>query len=86
MNTSYKFHFFFRNLVYTEKPGVCRNKDGRFKDIGTANVDSLWECQRKCDATQGCGAVSWDKSETCFMTSNAVSSTNEDHWICYTKG
>jgi len=65
--------------------------DGNYKDIGTTTADTALACKQKCDATPGCGAVSWytkkgQYQNNCYLTSDMASSTFEANWMCYSKG
>ena len=76
---------FFRFQAYIVISGACRNENGEYKDKGAVNVGSLLSCLQKCDATQGCRAVSWNGTR-CFMTSYMARTTTESKWKCYWKG
>ena len=60
--------------------------DGNYRDIGTFTADTALACQQKCDATQGCGAVSWAFND-CHMTSDMANTIGDgSYWTCFKKG
>jgi len=68
--------------VYKEHSGACT---GAENDIGSSSGLTLLACQQKCDATQGCGAVSWAYND-CHMTSDMANTTGDgSYWTCYKK-
>ena len=69
---------------YTEHSGACRNANNRYDDRGSEHDNSVQACQQRCDATKGCGAVSWNGSD-CHMTSDMAYTTSESGWKCYSK-
>ena len=71
--------------VYKEYDGKCRNEDNDYDELGTDAQESHTECQKKCDETEGCGAVSWN-GNTCFMTSLMATTSLTTGWKCYSKG
>ena len=69
-----------------EYSGACRNQNDEYNEKGSGSGASLYACQKSCDATQGCGAVTWDSlSKTCYMTSQMAYTTAEITFKCYLK-
>ena len=78
-----KDQFFFPIIVYKEHSGAC---SGAENDIGSSSGLTLLACQQKCDATQGCGAVSWAFND-CHMTSDMANTIGDgSYWTCFRKG
>ena len=70
---------------YIPHSGACRNENDRYDDKGSGSGNSLLSCKQSCDVTQGCGAVSWNGLDHCYMTSQIASTTSENEWTCYSK-
>ena len=72
-------------LAYKEYSGLCRNDNNQYSELGSFSIGPLLDCQRKCDETRNCGAVSWDGSN-CWLTSSMASTSTSTSWRCYDKG
>ena len=73
---------------YRTYPGLCRNDDGKFNELGSGKFDpkfpssGIRECKNMCNSIRECGAFSWDGSN-CFLTSSVASYSKSSNWECH---